>query len=309
MTTYEISVIIPTRNRRDDLLDCLSALADQTILPREIIIVDDGDLGDKPLSKVQKRVPDSVSLQITESEGEPGTSTARNTGAKAASCPIVLIVDDDTVLGPTYIERLQRLYNKYDDDNLAGIGGFDDSLRSPGALEWLYDTVFFQPRTGWCVNKFGFHSWESTISTAAYADWLSGNNASYKREVLLSYPFPHWSGGREALEDIGMGMQLSQSGYYCMIDPNLPVRHCESKDNETAFNFGVKRARNRVRIFRHFGKSAPILLFVWALIGDIIRQFLAPAYDGMVKRHWTIGTGMIIGAVDQLIRGDQNSRL
>jgi len=309
VTTYEISVIIPTRDRRDNLLDCLSSLADQTILPSEIIIVDDGDLGEKPLSKVRQRVPDSVSLQITESEGEPGTSTARNTGAEAASCPIVLILDDDTVLGPAYIKRLQRLYREYDDDNLAGIGGFDDSLRSPGALEWLYDRIFFQGGMGWSVNKFGLHSWEPTISTPVYADWLSGNNASYKKKILLSYPFPHWSGGREALEDVGMGMQLKRSGYYCVIDPDLPVRHCESKDNETAFDFGVKRARNRVRIFRQFGKSAPISPFVWALIGDIIKQLLAPAYDGMVKRHWTTGTGMIIGAVDQLIRGDRNSRL
>lgn len=38
------SVVIPTYNREKDLGNCLDSIVDQTILPLEVIIVDDGAL-------------------------------------------------------------------------------------------------------------------------------------------------------------------------------------------------------------------------------------------------------------------------
>jgi GT2 family glycosyltransferase len=299
MTFYDISVIIPTRNRSNDLMECISAIANQNTLPKEIIIVDDGDLARDIISELYKELPSSVSLHITESDGVPGTSTARNTGAQIASYPIVLILDDDAIIGPGYIERLQKIYEKYDNNDLAGVGGFDNSLRDPGFLEQIYDKLFLLGNEGWSVNNLGFQSWDATLSAPASADWLSGNNASYKREVILSNPFPHWSGGREALEDVAMGVQLKQNGLSCIIDPGLCVTHHEADDNESSFTFGIKLARNRVRIFEINRDSASVFLFLWAMFGDILKTFLTPIYKGMWKRYWTTGIGMIAGLLIQ----------
>jgi GT2 family glycosyltransferase len=304
MSFYEISVIIPTRNRSEDLIKCVSAVANQRTLPKEVVIVDDGDLASDVKSKLHVILPSSVSLHITESDGIPGTSTARNTGVRIASCPIVLILDDDAIIGPGYIERLQDIYDEYDHDSLAGVGGFDSSLRNPGFLEQIYDELFLLGSEGWSVNDIGFQSWDATLSTPTTADWLSGNNASYKRKVILANPFPHWSGGREALEDVAMGMQLKQNGLTCIIDPQLDVTHHEADDNESSFTFGIKVARNRARIFEINRDSSNIFLFLWAMYGHILKTFLTPIYRGMWKRYWTKGVGMIVGLVLQLLPFD-----
>jgi len=143
-------------------------------------------------------------------------------------------------------------------------------------------------------------SWDPSLQRVSRAEWLSGNNASYKREILLETPFPHWSGGREPLEDIAMGMQLKEEGYHVLIDPQLPVEHNEREDSETNIEFGVKRGKNRVRIFRRHGPEVYLPLFLWALIGDTLRQFAAPLSDSNWKSHWLTGFGMIIGAVSEL---------
>jgi len=292
-----LSVIIPTRDRPDDLVDCLSALKNQTTLPEEVIVVNDGSTS----VDIQQYVPEQVSVQLTESKGEAGTSTARNTGVQLASHPIVLILDDDAILGPNYLARLQELYSEYEHDDLAGIGGFDASLRNPGKLEKLFNKIFLLGGQGWSVNDRGFQSWDSTISSPCKSDWLSGNNASFKREVLLEHPFPHWSGGREALEDIAMGWQLKNHGYHCIIDPQLSIDHRESQDNETAYNFGVKRARNRVRMYYVYSSSTSIFLFIWSMFGNILKEFLAPISEGMWLRYWTTAVGMIVGATTQIL--------
>jgi GT2 family glycosyltransferase len=94
VANYSIAVVIPTRDRPENVRENLEALAAQSTLPAEVIIVDDGT---RSLNRntVREILPESIAVQITESMGEPSTSTARNTGAKAASSSIVLILDDD----------------------------------------------------------------------------------------------------------------------------------------------------------------------------------------------------------------------
>ena len=38
-----ISIIIPTRNRKQDIIECIDSICSQTLLPDELIIVDSSD--------------------------------------------------------------------------------------------------------------------------------------------------------------------------------------------------------------------------------------------------------------------------
>ena len=118
------SAIIPTIGRPEELTICIDSIARQTRPPEEVIIVDDGDLSSQNLQKIRNILPETTELQITESNGPPGSSTARNTGINLATQNIVVFFDDDVILGETYFERLENLYDKHDSETLAGIGGF-----------------------------------------------------------------------------------------------------------------------------------------------------------------------------------------
>jgi len=296
---YEISVIVPTLANREELLACVKSIQNQTVAPAEVIIVNDGDLAPGDTERIQKTF--DCSVEFTSSDGPAGTSTARNTGVREASSPVVLILDDDVVIGPNYLERLREVYNMWDSCQLAGIGGFDSSLRIPSALERMYNQLFYLGDKGWQINAVGMQSWDPTIQQVTRTKWLSGNNASYKREILLEYPFPHWCGGREPLEDVAMGIQLKQQGYHCLIDPTLPVQHNQGEDNETSIDFGIKRGRNRIRIFREYGSPYHTPVFLWALFGDTLRQFLAPFSDSKWRVHLMIGIGMIVGISAEIV--------
>jgi glycosyltransferase involved in cell wall biosynthesis len=125
----EVSVVIPTRDRRLYLSQALrSALAQQGARV-EVIVIDDGSLDDT--YDYLQRLGDPRVHTIRHSESL-GVSVARNEGIEAASAPWVAFLDDDDVWAP------QKLAIQLRDARSAnalwsrtGIIAFDDAL--PGA--------------------------------------------------------------------------------------------------------------------------------------------------------------------------------
>ncbi|HHV55022.1 MAG TPA: glycosyltransferase [Firmicutes bacterium] len=101
----EISVIIPTFNRRPVLLSVLAGFADQLEagLERgepcfEVIVVDDGSTDDTREAVTAARGSFPYPLRLLPAEhGGPGK--ARNLGIMVASAPILLFVDSDLIPG------------------------------------------------------------------------------------------------------------------------------------------------------------------------------------------------------------------
>jgi glycosyltransferase involved in cell wall biosynthesis len=100
------SVIICTRDRPDQLARCLLSFKNQTVAPTEIIVVDNAPVDERTRS---------VALQAGARyvrEDKPGLDIARNSGAAALSCPIVVYTDDDTVLHPTWLQRMVAAFDE-----------------------------------------------------------------------------------------------------------------------------------------------------------------------------------------------------
>lgn len=298
---YAVAVIVPTYDRPEHLRHCLDALAEQTRLPAEVIVVDDGRTHPVDPSLVRDRLPNNVRVEVLASDGPAGTSTARNTGAEAATTPIVLFLDDDVTLRESYVEQLQVLYKTHDEPALAGIGGYDDNLRDPSKLERLYERIFHLCAGGWRVNDLGMQSWEH-VSEVTEAEWLSGNNASYKRSIILEHPFIHWEGGREPQEDIAAGWLLKQEGYHFLIAPQLKLNHEETDIPSGGYRFGLQSGRNRIRMFFEFGRLARLPVFGWAYAGETLRQLLAPLFDGQWRFHFETAAGMVVAPISYLTR-------
>ena len=83
----QLSVIIPTRNRQQVLLESV-AFALQAIknFDAEIIVVNDGD--------VITNLPENNKLKLLDNNRQ-GVSKARNLGAKEAKYPVLFFIDDD----------------------------------------------------------------------------------------------------------------------------------------------------------------------------------------------------------------------
>lgn len=295
MDAVTFSVVIPTYNRPNDLLRCVDSISTQSAPPREVLIIDDAGLADTFREFLYDMVPESTTLIFSQSRGEPGLCAARNRGVELASESVILFLDDDVELETDYLQHIREVYEQYDDPELAGVGGFDDDHRTASTAEQIFNQIFLLGNRPWQINTVGFESTNPNIDNVTKADWLSGYNSSYKRDVLGEEPFTQNEGGRETLDDIELGWRLSREGFYFLIDPRLQIEHHDQSISDSGFDVGTKRARNRVRIFNKYGSPSNWPIFMWCMIGEITKHILAPLVDDRVKYHVTVAVGMIVG--------------
>jgi GT2 family glycosyltransferase len=89
-----ISVVVCTRDRPDQLEDCLRLLGEQEYPRFEVVVVDNASRSDRVTELVNARPAGSAIFRCV-AEPRPGLSWARNAGIAAASGGIIAFLDDD----------------------------------------------------------------------------------------------------------------------------------------------------------------------------------------------------------------------
>lgn len=159
-----ISVLIPSHNPHlPRLRRTLAGLATQTwpAAQREILLVDNAS--PTPLASVAELSAEVPDLRILR-EDQLGLTAARRRGFAAARGEIVVLVDDDNVLAPTYLERVAALF------------AADPSLGAAGGRS-LPD--FEAPAPGWTREFDGLLALRDPGEEAARASWTEGEPRAY----------------------------------------------------------------------------------------------------------------------------------
>lgn len=99
----EIDVIVPTLGRRALLLDALDDLAQQTLRPRTVVVVEQTGGAEPGLGLDPGRWP--FPLEHVQIE-RLGAGNARNVAIARTGAPWLLMLDDDVRLAPDVVERL-----------------------------------------------------------------------------------------------------------------------------------------------------------------------------------------------------------
>ena len=129
--TSEISVIIPTYNRPGWLSQSLESVLNQTLLPMEIIVINDGSSSDEA-QKIAEKYP-GVQYFWQENQG-PGA--ARNYGFQLSKGRFIQFLDDDDWLGPNALsEKMKLLQN------------------NPG-VDLVYSDLYVTDMTGKIISQF-----------------------------------------------------------------------------------------------------------------------------------------------------------
>ena len=107
----DVEAVITSYNQKDMILEAVYSLCNQTMLPANIIVVDDGSTDRDSIEilehlKEDKNIPVPITV-VHQSNG--GVSKARNTGISKTQSPMVLILDGDDKLEPSYIEEVRQL--------------------------------------------------------------------------------------------------------------------------------------------------------------------------------------------------------
>jgi GT2 family glycosyltransferase len=207
-----LSVVIPTRNRRDQLLRTLDALDRQAIDPSavELVVCDNGS-SDGTFGALRER---SGRLVVTAlAEAREGASMARNRALVAATGDVVLLLGDDMV--PAH------------DDLLAGHLAAheaqpDDGFGVLGHIAWAEPVSEFMDWVERAGFQFAYHLAEP--GQVDVAKHLYSSHTSFKRRALLD------AGGFDErfpylMEDIELGIRLARRGARLEYRPDLRVHH------------------------------------------------------------------------------------
>lgn len=98
-----ISVVIPTHNRASGLIRAVRSVYDQTELPDELIIVDDGSK--YPVTKdIFFEAPKSLACTLLRNTTPRGANQARNRGINHAKSDWIMFLDDDDQFLPTKVQ-------------------------------------------------------------------------------------------------------------------------------------------------------------------------------------------------------------
>lgn len=98
-----LSIVIPTLNREQVLIDTINALLSLTPKPTDLIIVDQTSAHTKPVAAALERLERGGLIRLI-TLNHPNVAAAMNKGLIAAEHEIVLFLDDDIRPEPTLLE-------------------------------------------------------------------------------------------------------------------------------------------------------------------------------------------------------------
>lgn len=287
----KISVIIATRNRPHDLIRCVESILSQTLLPDELIIVDDSDVLEV---KPKLESLDGINkLSFKYLTGRSHIAIARNMGVDNASGDIIMIADDDTILDKNYIEEIASvLYN----DTEGRVGAvFGESIegrteqRKDNFIRRILSKLLGHPLHTLSVVFFLHHTGNgkflpsgastvikpNTLHEITELECLFGNFFAMRRETFNEFrlyeEFP-WSWG---FDDDDLAYRISRK-YVNIYNPRAKLIH-----NRSPKRFDPKN-RMRVLIYSHYffyKKNLPKTFkykaaFYWSMVGWFIMAIM-----------------------------------
>ncbi len=118
-----LSIIIPTYNRIDPVIDCVkSILANETKIWYEIILIDDS--GNKNFSKLLKKsLPRSKKIVYLQNRHRRGPAYARNKGIKQSRYSLISFLDDDCIVPIDWVNSIITFFKENKKDYVVGVRG------------------------------------------------------------------------------------------------------------------------------------------------------------------------------------------
>jgi len=167
-----ISVIIPTYNRCQILMNALESVLDQELDSElyEIIVVDNAST-DETRQRVEELNSKSPKRIRYIYESRPGLHWARHAGARAARGEILVYTDDDAEVTRNWLNSLAIAYREKD---VAAAGG-------PITVKWIVEPPKGLP----CSSTFGQLDLGPKQRPLQWPEVIYGGNFSIKKGILF----------------------------------------------------------------------------------------------------------------------------
>jgi glycosyltransferase involved in cell wall biosynthesis len=198
----QVSVVIPTYYRPDDLTELFRSLLKQIVKPFEVIIIDDTPTDtikavcEKYRTKF-KRI--NIELVYVRNPRKRSAAVAKNVGAEKARGDIILFFDSDVILYANYVKKIVEVFKQ--NFQAIGVQGWITNL-GKGKLYYpfqVYNKIFHL-----------IHNTKNTCKLFEYplepqkiisCEWLSGANMAFKRSIFGEFQFDEKLTGHSYMDD------------------------------------------------------------------------------------------------------------
>ncbi len=207
----ELSVIIPSRNRPQQLLVCLQSVIRMfslTSLSYELIVVDDGS--NLAFRQQYLELKSTYTINFLNSGGN-GPAAARNLGALNAQGEWIYFIDDDVIIDESSLIWWSKTH-------LPSVAGYQGITRVKESAEWN----------------------EVIPSRTDFVDGFGSGNIIYKRDLFLrlggfdeAYFLPAF--GIHFREDTDLGLRFLRHGYELPVTESMSAKHPSKKHKDPWF--------------------------------------------------------------------------
>lgn len=219
-----VGVVVPCHNNSRELYGVLKSLRSQTSQPETIVVVDDNS------SSIEQRKLRSLCLRFralykklpnpqNQLERLGRRSQARNAGTKSVNTDVVLYLDGDMLLTPTYVEEIRDYHRVLPKVYIRAQRFEIPAETQESGIDACLQTVSKQPTLGvrrdaeYVISPDDF-VWQQ-LYRSLYQDkweWCASNNLSVRREhvAAIGYWDENFVGWGE--EDMDFSFRLYRLG-------------------------------------------------------------------------------------------------
>ncbi len=228
-----LAVVIPTRNRPRDLIIAVRTVLEQTVLPQELVIVDQSTSDEserqvRALFAERAEAAAQVCLRYTLDPSITGLTMARNLALDQNHCAIVLFLDDDVEAEPDFIERLLEGYAE--DPEVTGISGiitnyfYTPEAFTARAWRWLFMRGAFRD------DRYSVYYRANELRSAGRipVSYFGGGLMSFRAARISGLRFDENLRGACEGEDVDFCLHLP-AGARLMVDPRARLVHNRSE--------------------------------------------------------------------------------
>jgi glycosyltransferase involved in cell wall biosynthesis len=221
-----VSVVICTRDRPEQLEQCLQSLQNLSHGPREIVVVDNAPTTDTTRQLVSQ-MPDTRYVL----EPRSGLSVARNTGIRHSKGDIIAFTDDDVTVHPDWIARLKQSFRN---PQVIAVTG----LVIPAELE-TESQVTFEMELGYLSGEFSTRTFGREFFQATKHSGVpvwrigAGANMAFRRqafELVGNFDERLGAGASGCSEDSELWYRILAGGWLCCYEPSAVVFHSHRRE-------------------------------------------------------------------------------
>ncbi|MFQ5706403.1 MAG: glycosyltransferase family 2 protein [bacterium] len=273
--SYQATLIIPTLNRKESLLNTLRSLSGSLPPDTEVLVVDQSSSKDRGLlAEIEATLPVARYFH----HEHVGLPAARNFGVAQSKAEIVAFCDDDVEVAEGF---LRAHLENYQDARIGAVVGRVLGVESEPGKRLAKATGRISRWSGNQTDNF-----DSLIKQEV--DHGQGCNFSFRRKVLQQIGgFDCRFAGSAFLEDADACLRVKKAGYKVLFEPEATLTHYKNQTGGCRLNkpehWYYWYGHNFVLLFLKNYSRLSLPFFLFYRFGNILRGALVHSNANILR--------------------------